>query len=211
MMEKILSVALLALPLTAAWSQSKNFIDRPYVETTATADTLVTPNEIYLSIVITEKDSKGRTSVEELETKMIAQLEEMGINLDEQLSLLDVASNFKKYFLRAQDINKSKAYSLLVYDAVTAGKVLADLEEIGISNVNLQKVDYANRKILTLELITRAVNRARQQAEYMARPLNQKIGAAMLISDQRSQETYYDNQIDQEMIFIKHSLPYTKR
>ena len=96
MKKKILLVALLVLPLAAARSQPKNFIDQPYVETTATADTLMTPDEIYLSVIITEKDSKGRTSVEELETKMIVQLKKLGINLDEQLSLLDVASNFKK-------------------------------------------------------------------------------------------------------------------
>ena len=34
------------------FAQTKNFIDQPYLETTAKVDTLVTPDQIYLSIYI---------------------------------------------------------------------------------------------------------------------------------------------------------------
>ena len=34
------------------FSQSKNFIDQPYLETTAKVDSLVQPDRIYLSILI---------------------------------------------------------------------------------------------------------------------------------------------------------------
>ena len=90
----------------------------------------------------------------------------------------------------------------MVYDAVTAGKVLAGLEEVGISNVDLEKIDYANREALALELTTRAVAKARRQAEYMAKPLNQKIGAAMLVSDQVNSYSYY-NEFTDDLLEIK--------
>ena len=51
------------------FSQEKNFIDLPYLETSAKCDTLVTPDRIFLKIVISEKDTKGKISVEELETR----------------------------------------------------------------------------------------------------------------------------------------------
>ena len=54
----LLTLALLVMGLTS-YSQSKNFLDVPYLETSARVDTLVTPDKIYLSITIQEKDSRG--------------------------------------------------------------------------------------------------------------------------------------------------------
>ena len=51
-------------------AQPKNFIDQPYLETTVKVDTLVVPDRIYLNILLTEADTKGRTSVEELENPL---------------------------------------------------------------------------------------------------------------------------------------------
>ena len=123
-------------------SQEKNFIDQPYIETTATVDTLIVPDRIYLSILITEKDTKGRTSVEELENRMNAKLLGLGIDTNKQLVLSDVTSNFKKYFLKGTDVLKNKAYTLVVNDAATAGKVIVGLESIKISNIHLEKTDF---------------------------------------------------------------------
>jgi len=40
-------------------AQSKNFIDQPYIEVNGTADSLVTPDEIFIKITISENDNKG--------------------------------------------------------------------------------------------------------------------------------------------------------
>ena len=49
--------------ISLAQAQTKNFIDRPYLETTALVDTLVTPDKITLDIDIREGDSKGKISL----------------------------------------------------------------------------------------------------------------------------------------------------
>ena len=105
-----------------AVAQTKNFMDIPYLETSARVDTLVTPDKIYLSITITEKDSKGRKSVEEQENKMAQAFRGLGIDLDKQLFIKDLSSNFKKYFLRQKDVLKSKRFSLLVYSGKAGGR-----------------------------------------------------------------------------------------
>ena len=93
---------ILALLTVQSYSQTKNFIDQPYLETTSVVDTLVVPDRIYLSILITEADTKGKVSVEELENRMNNKLIALGIDTKKQLSLADVTSNFKKYFLRTK-------------------------------------------------------------------------------------------------------------
>lgn len=183
----LISIALLSFQ---GFSQQKNFIDQPYIETTAMVDTLVVPDRIYLSIRITEKDTKDKTPVEELENRMNAKLIELGIDTKKQLSLSDLTSNFKKYVLKKTDVLKNKTYMLVVYDAETAGKVIVGLESIKISNVRLNKVAYSQLEQLKINLKQKAVLKAKKQAEAMLKPLNQNIGKAIYISDLNSNIGY---------------------
>ncbi len=164
-------------------AQEKNFLDQPYIETSAAVDTLVVPDRIFLNIMLTEKDTKGRISVENLEVKMESALQALGIDTKKDLSMEDVASNFRKYFLKTQDVLKAKSYSLMVGDAITAGEVVVTLEELGIANVRLTKTEYSDTENLLLHLRTKAISRARSQAKYLTDPLEQQVGKAIFISD----------------------------
>ena len=179
---------LVLLPLMTM-GQSKNFLDVPYLETSARVDTLVTPDKIYLNITIQEKDSKGRKSVEEQENKMAQSLKRLGIDVDKQLTIKDLASNYKKYFLRSKEVLKSKQYSLLVYDGLTAGKAMAALEGLDIANTYLEKTEYSKMDELELKLKTRAVKKAKKKAAALTQPLGQKIGLAIHIVD--NSQPYY--------------------
>lgn len=185
--------------------QTKNFIDQPYLETTAKVDTLIKPDIIYLDILIREMDERGKISVEEMENKMIQKLKSLGIDTEKQLTLTDLGSNFKKYFLKQKDIMKDKAYELKVFSSQTAGKVIVGLEEIGLSNVNLDRTEYSKMEGLKLELKSKAIVKAKKQADFLVNPLNQKITRAIHISDK-----YYENYSDfsgelQEVVIIGYS------
>lgn len=180
---KKLFLTILVLTFSKTFSQTKNFIDQPYVETSAKVDTLVIPDRIYLNISITEKDTKGKISVEELETKMNEKLKSLGIVTEKQLTLNDLTSNYKKYFLKQQDILKNKNYTLLVNNAKIAGKVIVALEEIEISNVVLEKTEYSKAEEMIMTLKSEAIMKAKNQAIAMTKPLNQKVGTAIFISD----------------------------
>ena len=180
---KKLTLFILLIISTKSISQTKTFIDVPYIETSAKVDTLVIPDRIYLNISITEKDTKGKVSVEELESKMNEKFKSMGINIETQLSLNDLGSNYKKYFFKQQDILKNKNYTLLLYDAKISGKVLIALEEMEISNVILERTEYSKADKMILTLKTKAIEKAKSQAIAMTKPLNQKVGNAIFISD----------------------------
>ena len=105
-MKSLLSFLIFFLSISNAIAQQKNFIDQPYIEVKGSADTLVSPDRIYLDILISEEDTNGRTSVEKLEQKMISELEKLSINIEKQLFIADAGSNFKSYFLSGQKILK---------------------------------------------------------------------------------------------------------
>jgi len=182
-MKKSFLLLLGLLASASALAQSKNFLDQPYLETSAQADTLVIPDRIYLGILLQESDSKGRVTVEELEQKMAARLKAIGIDLEKQLAVSDLSSDFKKYFLRGQEVLKDKAFELLVYDAAMAGRVLFELEKLGIANVRLNRTEYAGMDALQMQLKARAMREAKRQAETMTAAIGQSLGKAVYISD----------------------------
>jgi len=182
-MKKIITLSLFIAFTMTMNSQTKNFLDIPYLETSARVDTLVTPDKIFLNITIQEKDSKGRKSVEEQENKMANSLRALGIDLEKQLVIKDLSSNFKKYFLRQKEVLKSKQYSLLVRSGKKAAEVLMALEKLGIANTYLEKTEYSKMEELELELKSKAVTKAKKKAEALTTPLGQKVGAAIHIMD----------------------------
>lgn len=200
-MKKVIIPIVTLLFSTALFAQSKSFLDVPYLETQAQVDTLVTPDKIYLNISIQEKDSKGRVSVEEQENKMAQRLKALGIDLDKQLVIKDLSSNFEKYFLRGKEVLKSKQYSLLVYTGKQAAEVMVALEQLDIANAFLEKTEYSKMDELELELKARAIKRAKQKADALTKPLGQKVGLAIHIVD--NSQPYYPRYNQAPMMEMK--------
>lgn len=167
------------------FSQTKNFIDQPYLETSAKADTLVTPDRIYLDILISEKDTKDKKSVEELENIMVQKLKNLGIDTNKQLLMNDLGSSYKKYVLKTTDVMKTKSYDLLVFDGLTAGKVIQELENEDISNIQLLKTQHSQEEKILADLKKRAIIKAKKNANNIANAIGQKVGNAIFISDSK--------------------------
>lgn len=125
-----------------AQTGEKNFIDQNYIEVTGTAEMEIVPDEIYLKIVISEKD-KGKKSVEQQEKVLVAVLEKLGIDVRKSLVIKDLSSNFKDYFLKRTAIQTEKEYQLCLQGAEKIGPLLADLEAAGISNITVDRVDHS--------------------------------------------------------------------
>ncbi|WP_396194362.1 SIMPL domain-containing protein [Flavobacterium sp.] len=184
-MKKILLLAIILTSITT-FSQEKNFIDQPYLEVQGKADTLVTPNRIYIDVLVSEKDTKGKKSVEELESEMLAKLKSLGIDTEKNVTMQDMMSNFKKFFLKQTDIQKAKSYSILVYDAKTTAKVFIGLEEVGISNVRIDKLEHSEEKKLQLVMNSKAMENAKANALSFTKPLGQNVGKALLVIQNQS-------------------------
>ena len=181
-MKNLLSIIALCI-VSFVFSQTKNFIDQPYLETSAEADTLVIPDRIYLKITISENDTKNKKSVEELENIMVQKLKNLGIDTNKQLLMNDLASNYKKYVLKTSDVMKTKSYDLLVFDGLTAGKVIQELENEDISNIQLLKTQHSQEEKILADLKKRAIIKAKKNANNIANAIGQKVGNAIFISD----------------------------
>jgi uncharacterized protein YggE len=191
-MKRLTILSLMLFIIHSANSQTKNFIDQPYIEVSGNADTLVTSNEIYIRIILSEKDTRDRVSIEELEQKLFAELKGLGLDTEKDLTTADMISNFKTYLLKSKDVIKTKIYTLKVRNAVTASKVFMKLEEIGISNTSIERVNHSDLNNLKNKMRTKAILDAKERAVALTKPLNQTVGPAINIIDT-------DNNISQQL------------
>lgn len=168
--------------LCSAQTGEKNFIDQNYVEVTGTVEKEIVPDEIYLRIVISEKD-KGKKTVEQQEKEMVRILENLGIDVRKDLSIADVSSNFKSYFLKRTAIQTSKNYQLLLHGTQKLGNLLVALEGAGISNISVDRVDHSRLEELRRECKVEAVKMAKEKAQAYAEALGQQIGRALYINE----------------------------
>lgn len=182
-MKHLLFVLTILISTTVLGQQGeKNFIDQNYIEVAGNAIMEVTPDEIYLKILINEKEIKGKTLID-IENSMIAKLKEIGVETTKDLSIIDYSSNFKNYWISKSDIILIKEYQLLVRDARLAGTVFQEFQELGISNISVDRIEHSKIQEYKKEVKINAIKAAQEKANSLAVAINQTIGRAIFIQE----------------------------
>ncbi len=188
-------VALFCAISTSAQTSQKNFLDINYIQVSGTVESNITPDKIYVSITINEKDKKGKISVEMQEAKMIQKLNSIGIDLNKNLSVQSFHSSYNSYILKKDDVLKVKKYLLLVHNTEHLSKVFKIFDQLEISNVYISKVDHSKMEELKLEAKIKAIQTAKKKATTYAKAIDQSIGKALLITEKNNQHFNNSNAI----------------
>lgn len=195
-----LSILILATSLVYSQTGEKNFIDQNYIEVTGKSEMEIIPDQIYIKVLLSEKDTKNKVSVSELEKQMIQKLKEIGINVDKELMIKDMGSNFKNYLLSKKEIILSKEYQVIVHDGKTASQVFTELEKIGLSNVDIEKLDHSRIEQFRREVKINAIKAAKEKAEALTSAIGQSIGRAIYIQEI---ENRYTNTMNSNRVMIR--------
>ena len=182
---KHLIIGLLLTFTLSAFSQGggKNFIDQNYIEVTGKAELDIVPDLIYLKIILSDKDNKSKQSLDEIEKSMISKLTEIGVDINKDLSIKDFTSNFKNYWISKSDIVLTKEYQLIVHETKTLQKVFFELQNLGISNLTIDKLDHSKIEQFRKDVKNNAIKAARDKAESLTSAINQTIGKAIYIQE----------------------------
>jgi uncharacterized protein len=182
---KNLLIGLIVLISSAIYAQpgEKNFIDQNYIEVVGKSELEITPDKIFLKVLLNEKDSKNKISVSELEKQMIERLQVIGIDISKDLVIKDISSNFKFYLLTKNAILLSKEYQILVHDGKTASQIFLELEKIGISNVSIDRLENSKIEQYRKEVKINAIKAAKEKAESLTSAVNQNIGRVIYIQE----------------------------
>ena len=175
--------ATIMLFLTMPTKSTAQTATQPYIDINATVEREVTPNELYLQITISEKDYKGKKTLEEMQDAMIGVLEINRIDIPECLTLSYMGSEISYKTFSKNMIAKTEAtYLLKLNDATTMQNVIASLEERQISDIELVRTKYTGEKELKAEMGVEAMQQAKAEAQILAGAIEQEIGKAINIS-----------------------------
>ena len=176
----LLATAFVLVALSVSAQQAETFPS--YIEVNGVAEREVAPNEIYLSITINERDSKGKISIDEQQRDMVAVLKKLGVKPAEQLKMLDLTSS---YFKRGNALAKAQ-YELKLSSTTEVARVWRALDELDISQVTVQKVSHTDIETLKAEVRSDAMRAARDNARALAEAIDQKAGKCFWIADYSS-------------------------
>ena len=180
-MKKLLLAAVTAL-FAAAGTATAQVVEEKfpcYVEVAGYAERNVTPDTFYLSVVLAEKDSKGKISVENQQHDMIAALRRMGVDTDKQLTMVDMTG---EYFKKSNTLITAH-YRLKLTSAADVRRAYSVLSDMGISTVSMRSVSYSKMDEVRNEVRMESIENARRRAAMLAGALGQQIGDCIRISD----------------------------
>lgn len=189
-MKKLILIAAVALMAFPAAAQVQEAFPS-YIQVNGRAEKEITPDEFYLSIVINERDSKGKISVESQQRDMIAALKRLGVNVEKQLKVANLSSEF---FKKKTSVATAK-YQLKLSSAPEVSKVWQALDNLGISNVSIQRVSHTQIEQLKQQVRIEAMQNAKQSAQTLAQAVGQTIGKCFYIYDSNNDVVpyYYNN------------------
>ena len=181
------AVALLALPAAAQVQEAFP----SYIQVNGRAEREIAPDEFYLQIVINERDSKGKVSVESQQRDMIAALKRLGVNVEKQLKVANLSSEF---FKKNTSVATAK-YQLQLGSSAEVGKVRQALDGLGISNVSILKVSHSQLERYKSEVRVEAMRNAKQNAATLAEAIGQTIGKCFYVYDSNNDvmPVFYNN------------------
>lgn len=189
-MKKLIVLAAVALMALPAMAQEQEAFPS-YVQVNGRAEKQIAPDEFYLSVVINERDSKGKISVESQQREMIAALKRQGVDVEKQLKVVDLSSEFFKKNTSVA----SASFQLKLTSAAQVANVWQALDALGISNVSVARVASSKMEQYKQEVRTEAIRNAQQAAQTLAQAIGQKIGKCFYIYDSNNdyQPFMYDN------------------
>lgn len=164
-----------------------------YIQVYGRAEKEITPDEFYLQIIINERDSKGKISVESQQRDMIAALKKLDVDVDRQLKVANLSSEF---FKKKSSVATAK-YQLQLGSSAEVARVWQALDELGISNVSILKVSHSKIDQYKEEVRVEAIRNAQRNAATLAEAIGQKVGRCFYIYDSNSNvlPAVYDNAV----------------
>lgn len=190
MMKKLIfatAIVLLAMPAMAQYEEKFP----SYIQVNGRAEKEITPDEFYLSIIINERDSKGKITVEQQQKEMITALKRIGIDIEKQLKVANMSSEF---YRKNTSVATAK-YQLLLHSGAEVSQVYAALDNLGISNVSILRVSNSKMEQYKEQVRIEAMQNAKQTATTLAQAVGQKLGTCFYIYDSNydAMPVFYDN------------------
>lgn len=192
-MKKLILAAAVILMAIPAMAQQYEEKFPSYIQVNGRAELEITPDEFYISITINERDSKGKITVEQQQKEMIAALKRVGIDIEKQLKVANMSSEF----FRKNNSVATAQYQLTLHSGAEVSKVYTALNDLGISDVSILRISNTKMEQYKEQVRVEAMQNAKQTATTLAQAVGQQLGACFYIYDSNNDiaPRFYDNMV----------------
>lgn len=154
----------------------------PSISVSGTAEKEVTPNEIYISILLEHRqDSKKKKSIDQLDSELRAALSKHGVDPN-TLYLSDAESN-RIHLRRKKPLIQSLQYSIMVHTAKETEQIFSILNDLNIKNASISKISHSNIEELRKEIRIKAIQAAKDKAIYLLEAIGGTCGKPLYIEE----------------------------
>lgn len=154
-----------------------------YIDAIGSADTLITPDKIFIEITVRERyEGRTKVTIDSLEDLLKSTLIKIGMDL-KNLTLSDANGDLVRIKWKKQDVLSSKNYSLMVSSASEVSKVYEELSKLKIEDLSIKKVEHSKIDEIKKLIKIKAVQDSKETATYMLASIGNTIGKTIRIEE----------------------------
>jgi uncharacterized protein YggE len=184
-MKNMIALALLSVFSLSALSQ--NIDTRRKIEVNGSAEAEVTPDIIYIGMSLKEyfKDSnnKKKVEIEELERQLQSAVLKAGI--PQETFTINNISSYNNWWEKKKtpDFLARKQYRIKVTDLTKFNEIMSAVDPKGIEYSNIESYDYSKMESLKKDLKIKALQNAKEKAEYLINSIGGTLGGPLEIQE----------------------------
>jgi len=184
-MKRLVFIALLSALTISGIAQTVD--TRRKVEVSGSAEAEVTPDIIYVGISLKEyfrdNSNKKKVDINEIEKQLQNAVLKAGIP-PENFTINNISSyNYQWEKKKNPDFLARKQYRIKVTDLNKFNQILSAVDPKAIEYTNIESYDYSKIESLKKELKIKALQAAKDKANYLAEAVNDKVGDALEIQE----------------------------
>lgn len=181
-MKKLLLLAALLTVTLTGFAQNVDL--RRKIEVTGSAEQEVTPDIIYVAISLKEyMNGKNKVDIGTLERQLQKAVTEAGVSKDDFMINNISSYNYVIDKKKNPDFLASKQYRIKVRDLNAINIILSKVDDKGIQSTGIDSYDYSKLAELRQTLKIKALQAAREKANYLLTSIGEKLGGAIDIQD----------------------------
>lgn len=164
--------------------------EKDIIEVTGKAEKEIVPDEIYVRILLQEKnESREKLSIEQQEEKLRTAISSAGIDI-KNLSVSDVNADYMKVRWKTKDVMTQKAYILKTSTPQQLRKLFTELNKIEVRDAGIDHVSHSKMDSIAKTVRVMAIKAAKDKAAYLLAAINEKLGSCLVV---REETPFYIN------------------
>jgi uncharacterized protein YggE len=158
--------------------------EKPNIEVTGSAEIEVVPDEIYISIVLREKNKNNdKWKIEAQEDNLLQKLKENGFDI-KNLSLSGADGDLQYRVFRKNKVLTEKRLLMKVKDAGEVNKLFQILDDLEIEDAGVSKTSHSQIEKFRKDIKIEAMKAAKDKADYLLTAIGEQTGKPLVIREQ---------------------------